>query len=258
MAAPQLKNLTGKAALPEATADSGGGSSALELLLSRAAVGSTKELDAACAALLGQMLRQASALLPAKDLEVCRFMPLHTVTYRYMLHAVTCQRTAVCAESSHWGGVVVPPPRALRPVLPSLTPRPRCPAQAVISAARATHGARLKDKAPATHAALHAATSLSHGGESQLVPPPPPAAQQQRLRLLLLSVEKLDCGALHSRHTEQKDLKIKALPEAVRMGISLVHQEAKSSLADDATSKMSQDEAKTSLEARKVMARPPP
>ena len=58
------------------------------------------------------------------------------------------------------------------------------------------------------------------------MPPPRPAAQQQRLALLLLSVARLDVGAMHTAHIEQPELKVKAPPEAVRLAISLVHQPA--------------------------------
>jgi len=67
VAAPQLRRMMGKAA-PSA---SGQGSSALELLLARASSSeaATEPLDAACAQLLQLMVRQASCVLPAKDLE---------------------------------------------------------------------------------------------------------------------------------------------------------------------------------------------
>ena len=47
----------------------GGGSSALELLLARAAAGAPKGIDDACASLLSLMVKQASCVLPPAELE---------------------------------------------------------------------------------------------------------------------------------------------------------------------------------------------
>ena len=154
--APQLKKrLAGAIEMesPRGSLNLPGGSSALELLLARAAVTTSKDFDAACAALLSAMLRQGSCLLPAAELEAA----------------------LVRARS----------------------------AQADLAAA-----------APATHKALFDAANTAHGTEAQLVPPPRPTAQQQRLRLLLLSVARLDVGAMHTAHIEQPELKVSPLPLA--------------------------------------------
>ena len=148
--APQLKKrLAGAIEMesPRGSLNLPGGSSALELLLARAAVTTSKDFDAACAALLSAMLRQGSCLLPAAELEAA----------------------LVRARSAQAG---------------------------------------LASAAPATHKTLLDAANTAHGAEAQLVPPPRPTAQQQRLRLLLLSVARLDVGAMHTAHIEQPELKV--------------------------------------------------
>ena len=83
------------------------------------------------------------------------------------------------------------------------------------------------------------------------MPPPRPAAQQQRLTLLLLSVARLEHGAMHTAHIEQPELKVKAPPEAVRLAISLVHQPP--SEGEAAATDAKPDSGGSSLKARAAM-----
>ena len=96
---------------------------------------------------------------------------------------------------------------------------------AAVAAARKSYS-KLAQSAPETHAALCLPANLSHGADTELVPPPPPSQQQQRLRLLLLSIDRLDCGAMSTRHEKRPEVKIKAPLAAVRVALTLVHQPA--------------------------------
>ena len=127
---------------------------------------------------------------------------------------------------------------------------PAAELDAALARARGAH-AGLATTAPATHKALHDAANTAHGAEAQLVPPPRPAAQQQRLTLLLLSVARLEHGAMHTAHIETPELKVKAPPEAVRLAISLVHQPA--SEGEAAATDAKPDSGGSSLKARAAM-----